>query len=67
MALILACLIALIPTEWVGWHIADNVRDHFSTAYAENFTLLNKQKILAPLLRELALSRRLALSGLTRA
>lgn len=67
MALILACLIALIPAGLVGWRIVDGVRDHFSTAYAENFTLLNKQKVLAPLSRELALSRRLAKSGVTQA
>lgn len=64
-ALILACLIAVIPAGLIGLHIVDGVREHFSTAYAENFTQLNKQAILAPLSRELALSRRLARSELT--
>lgn len=67
MALVLACLIALVPAGLVGWNIVDGVREHFSLAYAENFTLLNRQKILAPLSRELALSKRLAQSGITRA
>jgi len=66
-ALIIACLIALIPAGLVGWYIVDGVREHFSTAYADNFTLLNRQKILAPLSRELALSRRLARAGVTQA
>jgi serine phosphatase RsbU (regulator of sigma subunit) len=42
------------------------VRNHFGEAYAVNFTQLKRQSILAPLSRELALSRRLAGSVLTR-
>ena len=66
MALVLACLVALIPATLVGWSIVDSVREHFSSAYAVNFTKLNREKILAPLSRELALSRRLAQAGVTR-
>lgn len=66
MALVIACVIALIPAGLVGWNIVDGVRDHFGSAYAVNFTQLNREKILAPLSRELALSRRLAQSGVTR-
>ena len=66
MALVFACLVALIPATLVGWSIVDSVREHFSSAYAVNFTQLNREKILAPLSRELALSRRLAQAGVTR-
>ena len=65
-ALTLACLIALIPAGLVGWNVMEKVQEHFSTAYAVDFTQLNREKILAPLARELALSRRLAQSGVTR-
>ncbi|MFO5795674.1 hypothetical protein, partial [Klebsiella pneumoniae] len=34
------------------------IRTLFGLAYAKNFTLLHRQKILAPVSRELALSRR---------
>lgn len=66
LALILACAIALLPASLIGWQVFDNVRDHFGRAYAENLTLLNLQKIRAPLTRELALSLRLANSEVTR-
>jgi serine phosphatase RsbU (regulator of sigma subunit) len=65
LALVLACLLALVPASLVGWNIVDGVREHFGRAYANNFTQLNRQKILAPLSRELALSRRMAQSEVT--
>ncbi|MDN3577699.1 biofilm regulation protein phosphatase SiaA [Chitinimonas viridis] len=66
LALVLACLIALIPAVLIGWQLVDNIRNHFGLAYARNFTQLNQQKILAPISRELALSMRLADSEVTR-
>jgi serine phosphatase RsbU (regulator of sigma subunit) len=66
LALVLACVLALIPAVLVGWYVVDGVREHFGLAYAENFTQLNRQKIIAPISRELALSRRLANSEVTR-
>jgi serine phosphatase RsbU (regulator of sigma subunit) len=59
LALVLACLLALIPTALLGWHAMEQVREHFGRAYADNFALLSRQRILAPVLRELALSQRL--------
>ncbi|KAF1061041.1 MAG: Methyl-accepting chemotaxis protein McpH [Pseudomonas citronellolis] len=44
----------------------DGVRDHFGRAFSDNFTQLNRQRILAPVSRELALSQRLADSEVTR-
>lgn len=66
LALLLACLLALIPVGLVGWQMLDAVRNHFGTAYLRNFILLKRQQILAPVVRELALSQRLAQSQLTR-
>jgi serine phosphatase RsbU (regulator of sigma subunit) len=66
LALVLACLLALIPTVLLGWHAMEQVREHFGRAYADNFALLSRQRILAPVLRELALSQRLANSELAR-
>ena len=66
LALLLACLLALIPAGLVGWQVLDAVREHFGTAYLRNFTLLKRQQILAPVSRELTLSLRLADSQVTR-
>ncbi|WP_369822731.1 biofilm regulation protein phosphatase SiaA [Bordetella sp. N] len=57
---------ALIPTVFLGWHAMEQVREHFGRAYADNFALLSRQRILAPVSRELALSSRLAHSEVTR-
>ncbi len=66
MALLLACLVALAPAALIGWQVLDGVREHFGRAFADNFTQLNRQRILAPVSRELALSLRLADSEVTR-
>ena len=66
LALVLATLLALLPASLIGWQVLDGVRKHFGEAYAVNFTQLKRQSILAPLSRELALSRRLADSVLAR-
>lgn len=66
LALVIACLLVLLPAALVGQRLVDGVRAHFGEAYARNFTLLNRQKILAPVSRDLALSLRLADSEVTR-
>lgn len=66
LALVLACLLAMLPAGLIGWRVLDSVRDHFGQAYVVNFTQLKRQRILAPVSRELALARRLAGSVLTR-
>ncbi|MFG6175689.1 biofilm regulation protein phosphatase SiaA [Halomonas sp. THAF12] len=65
LTLLLACLLALIPALLIGWQAIDDVRHHFATRYAEQYTLLHMQKILAPVSRELALARRFADSVVT--
>lgn len=67
MALLLACLLSLVPAAIFGWQAVDGIRRHFATAYAENYTLLHMQRILAPISRELALAQRFADSQTTRA
>ncbi|MDD3519469.1 MAG: histidine kinase, partial [Chromatiales bacterium] len=66
LALVLACLLALLPAGVIGWQVLEGVRAHFGEAYARNFTQLNRQNILAPVSRDLALSLRLADSVLSR-
>lgn len=66
LALLLATLLALLPSGLIGWQVLDTVRTHFGEAYARNVTLLSAQNILAPVARDLALSQRLADSVLTR-
>lgn len=66
IALLVACLLALLPAAFIGWQLLDGVRSHFGEAYARNFTQLNREKILAPVLRDLALSMRFADSEVSR-
>ncbi len=60
IALLLACLVALVPAILIGWQVVERIRGHFGEAYARNFTELHGERILGPLARELALTRRLA-------
>ena len=66
VALLLACMLALLPTLIVGWYVVDGIRVNFGKAYARNTTLLNREKVFGRLSRELALAKRLARSQLTR-
>jgi serine phosphatase RsbU (regulator of sigma subunit) len=66
LALLLACLLALVPAALVGWMALQSIHEYFGDAYARNATLLNREKIRAPISRELALSLRLADSEVTR-
>lgn len=66
LALLLACVLASIPAILLGWKAMEEIRSHFGEAYARNYTLLHRERILAPVVRELALARRFADSQLTR-
>lgn len=66
LTLLLACLVALVPALLIAWQALDDVRHHFATGYAEQYTLLHMQRVLTPVSRDLALSRRLADSAVTR-
>ncbi|MEH6565857.1 MAG: biofilm regulation protein phosphatase SiaA [Halopseudomonas sp.] len=65
LALFLAALLALLPAGLIGWSLLSGIQQHFGEAYARNATLLSREKIRAPISRELALSLRLANSEVT--
>ncbi len=60
MALVLG--LALVA----GWRALNSIEENLGAAYARNVTRLNKQRILTPVLRELALAQQLANSETTR-
>ncbi|MFP4079919.1 MAG: histidine kinase, partial [Ectothiorhodospira sp.] len=66
LILVLVFTVALVPVGWIGWSLLEAVRHHFGTAFAEHFTALHRERILSPIARDLALSRRLAGSKVTR-
>jgi len=66
LAMFLACLLILVPSSIIGWRVLDNIHRNLAQSFVRNTTLLNRSKISAPLLRELALAKRLADSELTR-
>jgi sigma-B regulation protein RsbU (phosphoserine phosphatase) len=64
LAMLLACLLALIPASMIAWHVLDDIHRHMAQSFVRNTTLLNRSKISAPLLRELTLAKRFADSEL---
>ncbi len=66
LALLLACMLALLPAAAIGWLAFQSAQQYFGEAYARNATLVNRERIRAPITRELALSLRLADSEVTR-
>lgn len=64
---ILACILTvLLLSALVGWRAFRAVEENLGAAYVRNLTQYNKQRIMAPVSRELALSQRLAGSQFTR-
>ena len=66
LALVAACLVALVPTILIGWQVLESGKNYFGRAYTENFTLLKAQEIKEPVSKELALAQRFADSVLLR-
>jgi phosphoserine phosphatase RsbU/P len=66
LALTATCVLVLLVAGLIGWQVVDSIRSHLGTAFTRNFTLLNRERILAPVTRELALSLRLAKSQVMR-
>ncbi|HEY0844173.1 MAG TPA: biofilm regulation protein phosphatase SiaA [Noviherbaspirillum sp.] len=64
LALFGTCLLVLLLASIIGWQVIDTIRSQLGSAFTQNFTLLNRERILAPVARELALSLRLADSQL---
>ena len=44
LALVLACLLALVPAGLIGWSVLNGIHDHFGEAYARNATLLSRER-----------------------
>ena len=53
-------LLVLLLAGMAGWQAVESMRSYLGIGYTSNFTLLNRERILAPLARDLALSFRLA-------
>ena len=65
-ALCLSIGLVLTLAIVAGARALQSIEENLGAAFARNFTQYNKQRILAPVLRELALSQRLADSEVTR-
>jgi sigma-B regulation protein RsbU (phosphoserine phosphatase) len=66
LALLATSVIVLLLAGLIGAVAVDTIRSQLGTAYARNFTLLNRERILAPVTRELALAMRFSGSHLIR-
>ncbi|HYD96322.1 MAG TPA: biofilm regulation protein phosphatase SiaA [Noviherbaspirillum sp.] len=66
LALFGTCVLVLLLAGLAGIQALESIRSHLGAAYTRNFTLLNRERILAPVARELALSLRLARSDVIR-
>ncbi|RZI44777.1 HAMP domain-containing protein [Herbaspirillum sp. HC18] len=66
LALFGTCVLVALLAGVIGIQAIESIRSHLGTAYTRNFTLLNRERILAPVTRELALSLRLANSEIIR-
>ena len=65
LALLLTCLLALTVAGVIGHQVLDGMQSRFGEAYARNLVQLNRERMFAPVSRELALAQRLAGSQLT--
>ena len=65
LALLLTCLLALMIAGVIGHQVLDGMQSRFGEAYARNLVQLNRERMFAPVSRELALAQRLAGSQLT--
>ena len=65
LALLLSCLLAFAFAGLIGREALLGVQHRFGEAYARNVVQLNRERLFAPVSRELALAQRLAASQLT--
>ena len=66
LALLACILVVLALAALAGWRAFGAVEQNLGGAFARNLTRYNKQRLLTPITRELALSQRLADSQLTK-
>jgi serine phosphatase RsbU (regulator of sigma subunit) len=65
LALLGSILLVLALATAAGWRVVRYIEVNLGSAFARNVTRLNKQRILTPVLRELALARQMADSQVT--
>jgi len=65
LVLLLSCLLAFVFAGFIGREALLGVQNRFGEAYARNVVQLNRERLFAPVSRELALAQRLAASQLT--
>lgn len=65
LALLLTCLLAFVFAGFIGREALLGVQNRFGEAYARNVVQLNRERLFAPVSRELALAQRLAATQLT--
>lgn len=66
LALLIACVLVLLPAAVFGWQVLQSIHQHFAEGYVSNLNQLSRERIFAPISREQALSSRLAHSEVTR-
>ena len=66
LAILFSLAVVMVPAALFGWRALDAVQENLGTAYARNVTQFNKQRLLTPVLRELAMAQRFADSETTR-
>ncbi|TAN46961.1 MAG: HAMP domain-containing protein [Methylococcaceae bacterium] len=66
LALVTTCLLSALFSGVIGKQAIDAIQHYLGTSLTRNLTLLNRERILAPVQRELALSMRLAKSQAVR-
>lgn len=62
LALLGSVFFVLALSIVAGWRVVEYIEGNLGSAYARNITQLNRQRILTPILRELALSQQFARS-----
>lgn len=67
LALLLTSLLAFALAWAIGREILQDIQDRYGEAFAQNLVQLNRERLSAPVSRELALTQRLAESQITRA
>lgn len=65
LALLLSCLLAFAFAGFIGHEALLGVQSRFGEAYAQHIVQLNRERLFAPVSRELALAQRIAASQAT--
>ena len=66
LALLITCVLVLLPAGALSWLMLDGVQQYFAEGYATNANQLSRERIFAPISKERALASRFANAGITR-